>query len=150
MRFDKFTQKLQSAVQSAQSLAVGRDHTSITPVHLLATLLEDEANLAICQQAGGNVPVLKTAVANALNNQATIANPTGEVNLNGDAVKILNLADRQAQKAGDEFIATEWVLLALSEQGETKKLFKEAGITCLLYTSPSPRDKRQSRMPSSA
>ena len=129
MRFDKFTQKLQSAVQSAQSLAVGRDHTSITPVHLLATLLEDEANLAICQQAGGNVPVLKTAVANALNNQATIANPTGEVNLNGDAVKILNLADRQAQKAGDEFIATEWVLLALSEQGETKKLFKEAGIT---------------------
>jgi len=44
-------------------------------------------------------------------------------------VKILNLADRQAQKEGDDFIATEWVLLALAEQGETKKIFESAGVT---------------------
>ncbi len=129
MRFEKFTQKLQTAISEAQSLAIGRDHTGIAPVHLLATLLQDEANLSICQQAGASIPALKNGVAKALDNQATISNPTGDVNLNPDSVKILNLADRQAQKEGDDFIATEWVLLALAEQGETKKIFESAGVT---------------------
>lgn len=129
MRFEKFTQKLQAAVQQAQSLAIGRDHTGIDPVHLMAVLLEDEANISICQQAGGSIPALKNGVAKALDTQATIANPTGDVNLNPSSVKILNLADRQAQKAGDDFIATEWVMLALAEQGDTKKIFSEAGVT---------------------
>ncbi len=129
MRFEKFTQKLQSAIQEAQSLALGRDHTGIDPVHLLAVMLQDESNLSICQQAGGSIPALKNGVAKALDNQATIAEPTGDVNLNPNSVKILNLADRQAQKEGDDFIATEWVMLALAEQGETKKIFESAGVT---------------------
>ncbi|MBH0006868.1 ATP-dependent chaperone ClpB [Psychrobacter sp. SWN149] len=129
MRFEKFTQKLQSAIQEAQSLALGRDHTGIDPVHLLAVLLQDESNLSICQQAGASIPALKNGVAKALDNQATISEPTGDVNLNPNSVKILNLADRQAQKEGDDFIATEWVMLALSEQGETKKIFESAGVT---------------------
>ena len=129
MRFEKFTQKLQSAIQEAQSLALGRDHTGIDPVHLLAVLLQDESNLSICQQAGASIPALKNGVAKALDNQATISEPTGDVNLNPNSVKILNLADRQAQKEGDDFIATEWVMLALAEQGETKKIFESAGVT---------------------
>ncbi|MGM8886360.1 ATP-dependent chaperone ClpB [Psychrobacter sp. 1U2] len=129
MRFEKFTQKLQSAIQEAQSLALGRDNTGIDPVHLLAVLLQDESNISICQQAGASIPALKNGVAKALDNQATISDPTGDVNLNPNSVKILNLADRQAQKEGDDFIATEWVLLALAEQGETKKIFESAGVT---------------------
>ena len=129
MRFEKFTQKLQSAIQEAQSLALGRDHTGIDPVHLLAVLLQDESNLSICQQAGASIPALKNGVAKALDNQATISEPTGDVNLNPNSVKILNLADRHAQKEGDDFIATEWVMLALAEQGETKKIFESAGVT---------------------
>ncbi|SUD91161.1 ATP-dependent chaperone ClpB [Psychrobacter phenylpyruvicus] len=129
MRFEKFTQKLQAALQQAQSLAIGRDHTSISPIHIMAALLEDESNISVCQQAGASVPALKNGVAKALDNEAVIANPTGEVNLNTDSVRILNLADRQAQKAGDEYIATEWVMLILAEQGNTKKIFKEAGVT---------------------
>ena len=129
MRFEKFTQKLQSAIQEAQSLALGRDNTGIDPVHLLAVLLQDDANLSICQQAGASIPALKNGVAKALDNQATISEPTGDVNLNPNSVKVLNLADRQAQKEGDDFIATEWVLLTLAEQGETKKIFESAGVT---------------------
>ncbi|WP_299185166.1 ATP-dependent chaperone ClpB [uncultured Psychrobacter sp.] len=129
MRFEKFTQKLQAAIQEAQSLALGRDNTGIDPVHLLAVLLQDESNLSICQQAGASIPALKNGVAKALDNQAKISEPTGDVNLNPNSVKILNLADRQAQKAGDDFIATEWVILALAEQGETKKIFESAGVT---------------------
>ena len=129
MRFEKFTQKLQAALQQAQSLAIGRDHTSISPIHIMAALLEDESNISVCQQAGASIPALKNGVAKALENEAVIANPTGEVNLNTESVRILNLADRQAQKAGDEYIATEWVMLILAEQGDTKKIFKEAGVT---------------------
>ncbi|ALF59042.1 ATP-dependent chaperone ClpB [Psychrobacter urativorans] len=129
MRFEKFTQKLQAAIQEAQSLALGRDHTGIDPVHLLGALLQDESNLSICQQAGASIPALKNGVAKALDNQAVISEPTGDVNLNPNSVKILNLADRQAQKAGDDFIATEWVMLALAEQGDTKKIFEKAGVT---------------------
>ncbi len=129
MRFEKFTQKLQAALQQAQSLAIGRDHTSISPIHIMAALLEDESNISVCQQAGASIPALKNGVAKALENEAVIANPTGEVNLNAESVRILNLADRQAQKAGDEYIATEWVMLILAEQGDTKKIFKEAGVT---------------------
>lgn len=128
MRFEKFTQKLQSSVQSAQSLAVGRDHTGVDPIHLLAVLLQDEANLSICQQAGASIPALKNAVAKALDNQAVISNPTGDVNLTRNTVTILNLADRFAQKAGDEFVPTEWVLLALAEQSDSKKLMASAGL----------------------
>lgn len=129
MRFEKFTQKLQAALQQAQSLAIGRDHTSISPIHIMAALLEDESNISICQQAGASIPGLKNGVAKALENEAVIANPTGEVNLNPESVRVLNLADRQAQKAGDDYIATEWVVLVLAEQGDTKKIFKEAGVT---------------------
>ncbi|MGO3804334.1 ATP-dependent chaperone ClpB [Psychrobacter sp.] len=129
MRFEKFTQKLQSAIQEAQSLALGRDHTGIDPVHFLAVLLQDESNLSICQQAGASIPALKNGVAKALDSQAKISDPTGEVNLSPNSVKILNLADRQAQKEGDDFIATEWVILALAEQGATKKIFESAGVT---------------------
>ena len=129
MRFEKFTQKLQAALQQAQSLAIGRDHTSISPIHIMAALLEDESNISICQQAGASIPGLKNGVAKALESEAVIANPTGEVNLNPESVRVLNLADRQAQKAGDDYIATEWVMLVLAEQGDTKKIFKEAGVT---------------------
>ncbi|WP_019673108.1 ATP-dependent chaperone ClpB [Psychrobacter lutiphocae] len=129
MRFEKFTQKLQAALQQAQSIALGRDHASIAPVHIMAALLEDESNLSVCQQAGASVPALKNGIAKALDNQAKIATPTGEVNLSPDSVRVLNLADRQAQKAGDDYIATEWVLLVLAEQGDSKKIFEQAGVT---------------------
>ncbi len=128
MRFDKFTQKLQSTIQSAQSLAVGRDHTNVDALHMLAVLLEDEANLSTCQQAGGSIPALKNGVAKALDGLAKIGTPTGDVGLSPNAIKILNLADRFAQKSGDEFVPTEWVLLALAEQGDTKKLMENAGV----------------------
>ncbi|WP_434353996.1 ATP-dependent chaperone ClpB [Psychrobacter sp. HD31] len=128
MRFDKFTQKLQSTVQSAQSLAVGRDHTNVDALHILAILLEDEANLSTCQQAGASIPALKNSVAKALEGLAKIGTPTGDVGLAPNAIKILNLADRFAQKSGDEFVPTEWVLLALAEQGDTKKLMANAGV----------------------
>ena len=128
MQFDKFTNALQNALQQAQTLAVTRDHTAIEPIHLLSVLLNEPSNANVYEQAGANLNQLKTDVQQALNNQAVIGTPTGEVNLSPNTAKILNLAERHAQKAGDQFLSTDWVLVALAETGDTAKLLKKAGV----------------------
>ncbi len=127
MRFEKFTERLQSALTTAQSLAVQRDNTGIEPIHILAALLQEPAHAAMLQQASVAVPTLQKALQKALEDAPTLAKPDGNINLTPDAVRILNLTDSYAQKAGDEYIATEWLLLALAEQGQTKKLIEQAG-----------------------
>ena len=126
MRFEKFTKGLTNALSSAQSLAMGKDHTAIEPIHILATLLDEPANLSLLQQAGANLPQLKQQLEQALKDAPTLSNPTGDINLSAESAKVLNLADRYAQKAGDEFVSTDWVMLALSESGATKKLLDSA------------------------
>ncbi|MHA3104118.1 ATP-dependent chaperone ClpB [Acinetobacter sp. ANC 3791] len=129
MQFEKFTNRLQQTLSDAQSLAMGKDHTAIDNIHILAALLKEASNLSLLQQAGARIPELKQKLDQALNDAATLANPTGEINLNPDAVKMLNLADRYAQKAGDEFLSTDWVLLALAEVGATKNILNNTGVT---------------------
>ena len=129
MRFEKFTNRLQQALSDAQSLATGKDHTSIDGIHILAVLLEEPSNLSLLQQSGARLPELKKKLEQAIQDAPTITNPTGDVNLNPEAVKVLNLADRHAQKAGDEFLSTDWVLLALTETGSTKSLLNSVGVT---------------------
>jgi ATP-dependent Clp protease ATP-binding subunit ClpB len=66
MRFEKFTNRLQQALSDAQSLAMGKDHTSIAGIHILSTLLEEPANLSLLQQAGARLPELKQKLEQAL------------------------------------------------------------------------------------
>ena len=128
MRFEKFTNRLQQALSDAQSLAVGKDHTAIEGIHILSTLLEETSNLSLLQQAGANLPDLQSKLKQALAAAPTLTNPTGDVNLSSEAVKALNLADSFAQKAGDEFLSTDWVMQALAEVGATKTLLNSVGV----------------------
>lgn len=128
MRFEKFTNRLQQALSDAQSLAMGKDHTAIDGIHILSTLLEEASNLSLLQQSGVNLPELKSKLQQAIQDAPTLANPTGDINLSPEAVKALNLADSFAQKAGDEFLSTDWVILSLAEVGATKTLLSSAGL----------------------
>lgn len=128
MRFEKFTNRLQQALSDAQSLAMGKDHTAIEGIHILASLLEEPSNQSLLQQAGANLPELKTKLQQALKDAATLSSPTGDINLNPEAVKALNLADSFAQKAGDEFLSTDWVILGLAETGKTKSILNSVGV----------------------
>lgn len=129
MRFEKFTNRLQQALSDAQSLAMGKDNTAIEGIHLLSVLLQEPANVSLLQQGGANLRDLQTKLQKALDDAATITNPTGDINLNPEAVRALNLADSYAQKAGDEFLSTDWVVLALAETGTTKTLLTSVGVT---------------------
>jgi ATP-dependent Clp protease ATP-binding subunit ClpB len=127
MRFEKFTDRLQQALSNAQSLAAGHDHTGIEPIHILSSLLNEPANVSLLQQAGANIQTLQTRLGKAIADAPTLASPNGDINLTPQAVRILNLADSFAQKAGDDYIASEWALLALADQSETKKIIEAAG-----------------------
>jgi len=131
MRFDKFTTKLQEALAEAQSMAVGQDHQYIEPQHLLLALLgqEDGGASALLAKAGGNVNALKQALARAVDRLPKVEGTPGEVHISRELTTLLNVADKEAQKRGDQFIASEMFLLAaIADKGETGRLLKQAGV----------------------
>lgn len=130
MRFDKFTTKFQQALADAQSLAVGHDHAYIEPQHLLLALLqqEDGGTVSLLQRAGVNVPPLRQALTQSLTRLPKVEGTGGEINVSRDLNNLLNLTDKEAQKKGDQFIASEMFLLAaLEDKGETGRLLKQYG-----------------------
>ncbi len=132
MRLDKLTTKLQEALADAQSLAVGNDNQYIEPIHLLTALLdqEDGGSRSLLQRAGVNVGGLSAALKTGLGRLPKVSGTGGEVQGGRELGSLLNLADKEAQKRGDQFIASEMVLLALAEdKSDAGKLAKEAGLT---------------------
>ncbi|HEX8980868.1 MAG TPA: ATP-dependent chaperone ClpB [Parasulfuritortus sp.] len=132
MRFDKLTTPFQSAIQEAQSLAVGNDNPNIEPLHVLAALInqDDGSAKAILQRAGARVPALVTGIQQALDRLPKVEGHGGEVSISRDLDRIFNLTDKAAQKRGDAYIASELFLLAcLEDKGEAGKLLKEHGAT---------------------
>lgn len=132
MRFDKFTAKLQSAIAEAQSLAVGRGHNQLDPAHLLLALLDtkDTGIKALIEKAEGSPSRLRDGLVQQLDNLPKVGQFDGEVQPSRDFIKLFNLTDREAQKRGDQFIASELVLLAALEMNSAiTKLLKDAGIS---------------------
>jgi ATP-dependent Clp protease ATP-binding subunit ClpB len=131
MRQDKLTTKLQEALADAQSLAVGNDNQYIEPAHLLLALLnqDDGGARSLLQRAGVNVGSLTTSLKSALDRLAKVSGNGGEVQVGRELVALLNLADRESQKRGDQFLSSEMVLLALTEdKSDAGRLAREAGL----------------------
>ena len=114
MRFEKFTTKLQEALAEAQSAALGRDHQYIEPQHLLAALLDQEGSgvAALISKAGGNPNALRKSLADAVARLPKVEGTPGEVHVSRELAQLLNVADKEAQKRGDQYIASEMFLLA--------------------------------------
>src|SRR2546423_1827390 len=134
MRLDKLTTKFQQALGDAQSVAVGQDNPFIEPLHLLAALLdqEDGGGASLLSRAGVNVPRLREATKQAISRLPKVEGQGGEVQISRELNALLNLTDKEAQKRGDQFIASELFLLALAEadaedKGEAGRLLKENG-----------------------
>ena len=132
MRFDKLTTKLQEALSEAQSLALGRDQQYIEPEHLLAALLaqEDGGVAGLVAKAGGNASALKKNASQLIEKLPKVEGTPGEVMISRDLTQLLNVADKEAQKRGDQYIASELFLLAaVSDKGRVGSLLKDAGLT---------------------
>ncbi|MFC7518217.1 ATP-dependent chaperone ClpB [Herbaspirillum sp. GCM10030257] len=132
MRLDKLTTKLQEALSDAQSQAVGNDNQYIEPVHILNALInqDDGGARSLLQRSGVNVSGLSTSLKTALERLPKVSGHGGEVQIGRESVALLNLADKEAQKRGDQFIASEMVLLALTEdKSDAGRLARESGLT---------------------
>src|SRR6266404_943645 len=131
MRIEKFTTKLQEALAEAQSNALGQDHQYIEPQHLLLALLnqEDGGAAGLISKAGGNPNALKKALSDSIARLPRVEGTPGEVMLSRDLAQLLNVADKEAQKRGDQYIASELFLLAaVADKGETGRILKSAGV----------------------
>src|SRR3990170_1020507 len=131
MRAEKFTTKLQEALAEAQSMALGQDHQYIEPQHLLLALLnqEDGGVAGLVSKAGGNLNGLKKGLGESIARLPKVEGTPGEVMLSRELAQLLNVADKEAQKRGDQYIASELFLLALAgDKGETGRILKQAGI----------------------
>ncbi len=130
MRFDKFTTKFQQALADAQSMALGQDHPYIEPQHLLLALMqqEDGSINSLLQRASVNIQPLRQALTQNLKTLPKVEGTGGEINVSRDLANLLNLTDKEAQKRGDQYIASEMFLLAvLDDKGETGRLLKQYG-----------------------
>jgi ATP-dependent Clp protease ATP-binding subunit ClpB len=127
---DKLTTKFQQALADAQSLAVGNDNSYIEPVHVLSALIaqEDGGTASLFARAGVNVARLRETLKGAIGRLPKVEGQGGEVQISRELNNLLNLTDREAQKRGDQFIASEMFVLALADdKGEAGRLLKEAG-----------------------
>ncbi|MFQ3221783.1 MAG: ATP-dependent Clp protease ATP-binding subunit ClpB [Parasphingorhabdus sp.] len=130
MRIDKLTNQLQSALAEAQSMAIGNDHSGIEPVHLLLALLNQEGGSVrpILNRAGFDVVGLQQSLNSELQRLAKISKPIGEANLSQDLGRLMNLADRAAQKKGDQYISSEVLLMvAMEDTGSLGKTLAKFG-----------------------
>ncbi len=130
MRFEKLTTKFQQAFAEAQSTALGLDNGQIEPQHLLMAMLDDAEGGAksLLQRAGVSVGKLSVDVQKSLEALPRVSGKGGDINVSRDLNSLLNLADKEASRKGDQFIASEMFLLALAEdKSETGRLYKACG-----------------------
>ncbi|MGV6859735.1 MAG: ATP-dependent chaperone ClpB [bacterium] len=133
MRTDKLTSKFQLALQEAQSLALGKDHQFIEPVHLMIAMLDQEGGVArsLLTQTGVNVNLLRSQLGEALDRMPSVSGgDAGDVHLSNDLSRLLNVTDKLAQQRNDQYISSELFLLAaVEDKGTLGELLRNAGAT---------------------
>jgi ATP-dependent Clp protease ATP-binding subunit ClpB len=129
---DKLTSKFQLALQDAQSLAVGRDHQFVDPLHVMIALLDQEGGSVrhLLQIAGVNINLLRSQLGEALERLPSVEGAGGELHISNDLAKLLNLTDKLAQQRNDQFISSElYALAAIEDKGQVGELLRKAGAT---------------------
>ena len=130
MRMDKLTSKFQLALSDAQSLAVGRDHQFIDPLHVMLALIDQEGGTVrpLLAKVGANLSLLRSKIGGALDRLPRVEGAGGEVLVSNDLGKLLNLTDKLAQDRGDQYISSELFLLAAcGDKGTLGRILAEAG-----------------------
>ena len=131
MRMDRMTSRLQMALSDAQSLALGKDHNFIEPVHLMKALLDQNGSVSsLLKQVNVDVPAFAQRVEMLIEQLPSVEGGDGDVHMSNSLGRLLNIADKYTQKKGDQFVSSEMVLLAsLEEKGALGALLKKLSVT---------------------
>ena len=132
MRLDRFTSKFQIAISDAQSLALGRDHQYIEPVHLMVSLLNQDGSAIrpLLTMLNIDVVQLRSKLSEILDRVPKVSGIGGDVQLSNAMGTLFNLCDKVAQKRQDSYISSEvFLLAAIEDKGPLGNLLKELGLT---------------------
>ncbi|HYW92073.1 MAG TPA: ATP-dependent chaperone ClpB [Gammaproteobacteria bacterium] len=127
---DKLTSKFQLALADAQSLAVGRDHQFIEPAHLMLAMLDQEGSTVrhLLARADVDISRLRSRLGEELDRLPRVEGNAGEVHVSNELGRLLNVADKLAQKRQDQYISSElFVLAALEERSSLRRVLEQAG-----------------------
>jgi len=127
---DRLTSKFQMALADAQSLAVGRDHQFIEPIHLMSALLDQEGGTVrhLLTQADVNTNLLRSELNAALDRLPGVSGTAGELHVSNDLGRLLNQTDKLAQQRKDQYISSElFVLAAVEDKSELGNMLRKAG-----------------------
>jgi ATP-dependent Clp protease ATP-binding subunit ClpB len=130
VNIDLYSDRAKQAIQSAQSLALARRHQQFAPEHLLKILLEEKDGLvrALIQSAGGRPDTADQAVEALLAKIPKVEGGTGQLYLKPETASVFAAAEDGAKTAGDAFVTTERLLIAIAKEGgEAAKALKGAG-----------------------
>ena len=131
MRSDKLTGKFQQALADAQSMAIGRDHQFLEPVHLMIAMLDQQGGTArnLLTAAGVDTNRLRKELDTALTAFPQVQGNAGEIHISRDLERALNLTDKYAQQRGDQYISSElFILAAIEDKGALGKILKSQGL----------------------
>jgi len=134
MQIEKYTDRLKTLVQAAQSLALRNGHQQLTPLHLLKVLLDDEERLAVnlVEATGSPAAPVVQAVDRELAKLPKIEGAgAGQIYLAPETARLFDQAEQLSQKAGDQFVTVEYMLLALALASgtSTADVLTKAGVT---------------------
>jgi len=131
MRLERFTSKFQEAIATAQSLALGRDHQFIEPVHLMHAMLNQDGGSVrdLLSKIGVNLHDLRSKISQAIERLPQVEGTGGNLQLSSAMINLFNLCDKLAQKRKDQFISSElFVLAACEDAGELGILLRQLGV----------------------
>ena len=130
MRMDKLTSKFQAALADASSLALGRDHNYIEPVHVMIALLDQEGGTVhyLLTQSGANVNKLRSQLDESLDRMPVVEGTAGDVHISSDLNRLMNMTDKLSQKRKDQYISSELFILAgIDDKGAMGDLLRKSG-----------------------
>ncbi len=133
MNIEKYSERVRGFIQSAQTMALSRNHQQFTPEHLLKVLVDDEEGLAasLIERAGGNVRDVRLGVETALEAMPKVEGGNGQLYLAQPLAKVFTTAEEVAKKAGDSFVTVERLLtaMAMEKSAKTAGILAKAGVT---------------------
>jgi len=133
MNPDLYTQRAQAILQSAQTAAMSLKHQQLTPSHLLVSLLEDKDQLAanLIRASGGQVDIAAKGARDAVAGLSKVSGGDGRLYASPEMAKLLASAETDAKTAGDSFVTSERLLLALArlQKDKATEALQAAGVT---------------------
>src|SRR5579875_1359549 len=137
MNIDAYSDRAKQAIQAAQQVALARNHQQFSPEHLAKALIDERdgpngSGLArsLISQAGGRPDEVAAGIDASLNKIPKVEGGSGQLYMKPELARVLAVAEDKAKTAGDAFVTTERLLLALAtDGGEVAKAFKSAGVT---------------------